>query len=566
MAALPGSAAYAIALAEGPLVTAIELEVQLPGGTYASAGATWGELAHGALPAAAARAADSSTIRASDLGYVSRSTDTPANAVYPPTLEEGFASNRALDLSPGGAGAAVTWGELRLADPGDRRYDAGLVGRNADQRQVRILIGRKTLDAARGFAVDPAYSALAELFVGLAQQWQADERALTIPVRDQASWLERPYLQDAYDGTGGANGSADIAGRLKPRLRGGSAVAPVRNISPVLIDPVANIWQYSDGTEATITTLYEDGAAVFTSAGDTATSLWTGSVAAGAYRTNKAASLFQLGSPQAGQITCDAWGKFPGAGTEDGSLAHYAALRLLRDDMAMPTGTYDTASFNSTVLGRLYEAGWYWDGSQQESCAEAVGRFLMSANARLITKRNGDLAMLPLQPASGVPDASYSTAHIVSLRRVTLPPDVSPPLYRVRWGYARNHTLMATGVNPTVTDARRQFLRTQDRFATALDTAVLNNYRRPNDTQPIPTALLAEDDALYAAQQVMALWGTERRLYSVELPVALGLRHELGDVVNLTYPLDDLDAGCSGRVVGEQLRLSDATSALTVLV
>jgi hypothetical protein len=561
----PSAAAFAIGTTEGPLFVALELDTYRPGGTYATAGFAFGEAPVAAMPPAAAAAADSTTIRASDLGYVSRATDSIGTQVYVPTLEQGFAANRQIDLAPGTAAYSASWGDVRLASD-DRRYDAGLIGTNADQRAVKILLGRKTRDEARGLWVDPPYANLAPLFTGLAQPWQADDRALAVPVRDFGAYLERPYLQDAYGGTGGLDGTADIAGRLKPRLRGGSASTPVLNIAPVRIDTVNNVWQISDG-EATITALYENGAAVFTFAGDVA-DLYVGSTPAGNYRTNKARGLFQLGSPNAGQITCDAWAKFPGAGALAQDQANTIALQIISLDLALASATYDATSFTTIDAGAAYEAGWYWDGSQQEDCATAVARFLAAINARLITRRDGVIACLPLRAVAtgATPAGAFATAQIVSLRRARLPATVAPPLYRLRWGYNHNHTPMTSGLNGTVTDARRQFLGTADRFAATSDNSVLLRYRRPNDAPPIPTALLASADAAAMATQVLGLWSADRRLYSVELPIALALRHDLGDVLSITYPLDNLDAGKLGVVVGEQLRLGDATSSLMVLV
>jgi hypothetical protein len=386
MTAAPGSAAYKLADAQGPLFSCLELDVYRPGGTYATAGLAHAEAPQGAMPLAAGAAADSDVLRASDLGYVSRTTDSIGLQVYVPTMQDGFAVNRSIGLEPGTAAYSAAWGDVRLASD-DRRYDSGLLGRNADQRNVRILLGRKVRDLSRGLWTDPPYADLAQLFSGLAQPWQADEQALAVPVRDFGSYLERPYLQAAYGGTGGTDGTADIAGRLKPRLRGGDASNPVRNISPVRIDSVNNVWQISTDA-ATITALYENGAAVFTFGGDVA-NLYSGSTAAGQYRTNIANGLFQLGSPNAGQITCDAWGLFP-TGTSGFSpphgIANYQALLMLTRDLLLPDGTVNGGTFGATSAPGLYEAGWYWDGSQQESCGDAVARFLASINCRLITR------------------------------------------------------------------------------------------------------------------------------------------------------------------------------------
>jgi hypothetical protein len=565
MTALPGSVPYAIGQGQGQVFTALEVDVYRPGSGSASLGLASGEAPHASTPGAASAASDSSVVRASDLGYVSRTTDSIGLQVYPPTLAEGFASNRQLDLTPGGQGAAVSWGELKLLSD-DRRYDSGLLGRNADQRAVSVLIGLKTMDVSRGLYVDPAYADLAPLFTGLAQAWQTFEGGLTLPVRDYGAWLERPYLDAAYAGTGTTEGTADILGRLKPKLRGGNSSDPVRNCAPVLIDPTNNIWQLSDGPIG-IVSLYERGAAVFSYSGDVG-NLWSGSVAAGAYRTDNANGMFQLGSPAAGQITCDAHGEFPAGGVDPHDTAGYAAWRLLSGDAALPGGTLDAASFSGMDSGAAYKVGWYWDGSTQEDCATAAGRFLAAANARIITRRDGTIACVPLRAVAtgATPDGVYDGSQIVSCTRIALPATVSPPLYRLRWGYQHNHTVISSDINPTVTDARRQFLINADRYVAQSSATVLAAYRRPNDLDPVPSALLKALDAAAIAGLVMLLWATERRLYSVELPVALALRHEIGDTLQITWPMDNLDAGQTGLIVGEQLRMQDATSHFQVLV
>jgi hypothetical protein len=48
----------------------------------------------------------------------------------------------------------------------------------------------------------------------------------------------------------------DLAGKRKPKTRGGTALNPVRNVTPTLIDPTNLIYQYSDGP-GTVVNLYE---------------------------------------------------------------------------------------------------------------------------------------------------------------------------------------------------------------------------------------------------------------------------------------------------------------------
>ena len=67
------------------------------------------------------------------------------------------------------------------------------------------------------------------------EQWR---EALRHPIA-QAGYASRQFF---YGGTGGYDGTEELEGVRKPKLRG-----LARNISPVLIDPVNLIYQYNDG-------------------------------------------------------------------------------------------------------------------------------------------------------------------------------------------------------------------------------------------------------------------------------------------------------------------------------
>lgn len=543
----------------GPYFLAAEIEVYRPGGEAPSAAYVIGEAPIGAIPPDAAPAADSTIWRASDSGYVTPATPP---VIYPPTLAEGFAVNRQVDLSPNGSGASVAWGALRILNYAGL-YDA--TGRNSDQRAVRVLIGRKQPDTLRGRWTDPAASTLAELFAGLAQPWTTDDDGISIPVRDASVWAERPYQAETYAGTGTTEGNSALAGRRKPRARGGTSGAPIRGIEPVQIDPVANIWQWTDAA-GSIVTMYENGKAVFT-VGANVADLWTGTTAAGAYRTDSARGLFQLGSPRAGRITLDGHASFPVAGavTTAAAIARY----ILAEDMALPAGTIDTASFTALNAAYPYTAGWFWPGTGGDTGASAAGLLLASIGARLIPTRGGQLRGLALRaPGAGtVATAAYTTARIVEARRASLPDTMAPPPARVRLSWGRQHTVLSDSeLNATLTDAQRQAKATQDQTISAASAPIALAWRRPSDPPPIVTALLDATQAASLLVDLAAFYAAERNLYGVELPLAIGVRHDLGDVLQITYPLDGLTGGKVGTVVGEALRLSDTTTTLFVVV
>jgi hypothetical protein len=163
--------------------------------------------------------------------------------------------------------------------------------------------------------------------------------------------------------------------------------------------------------------------------------------------------------------------------------------------------------------------------------------------------------------------ATLDITTAVSCVPTGLPGAISPSPYRFRVGYARNYTPGATDTSPAVTSmTRKSFLATEYRYAAWSSNAVLLAYRRPNDPAPIPGVLVNQADAQAVASALGALWGVRRRLYAVVLPIQIALAREMGDVVRLIWPVDDLRVGKIGQVVGEQMRAGDATSTLYVLV
>jgi hypothetical protein len=63
-----------------------------------------------------------------------------------------------------------------------------------------------------------------------------------------------------------------------------------------------------------------------------------------------------------------------------------------------------------------------------------------------------------------------------------------------------------------------------------------------------------------------ALWGVRRRLYDVTVPAFIGVALDMGHVVTLKYPMDDLTNGLAGQIVGYSFRSPDASVVLRVLI
>lgn len=498
--------------------------------------------------------------RASDSGYRTEVVSGDVR-VYPPVLERAVDLDRQITLSPLSAAASLSWGSLRLVNA-DSRWDGISTVFSADGRQVDLLHGRRSYDLARGLWQDPPEASLRLLFRGLAGAWNLSEDALVIPLRDASYWLQQRYQQSVYGGTGGLDGDEDLAGQSIPRVRGGTPAAPLRHVTPVLVDAVNRIYQYSDGP-GTVVQLYENAAAGFSYGGNTS-DLYSGSTAPGGYRTDNARGLFQLGSVAVGRITADVTGAFPAAGalTEARDIARY----LLTEDMGMDPALLDLASFAALPSGAT--SGWCWESGDESTGADAVSMLLRGLGAKLLPGRDGRLRAYALRAlaATAIPTAELGPAEIVSLAPVSLGEPLDPPAYRWRIGYARMHTVQTSGVSALLPDDQRRAVATAWPLAYWISPDVQAAYIAPSDPEIVETALLIPDQAIALANAIGALWSRRRRLYAVELPVEIGMTLDIGAVIRLTYPYGDLRGGVLGQITGDQLRGQDGMITVRVLV
>ncbi|ONG56965.1 hypothetical protein BKE38_05060 [Pseudoroseomonas deserti] len=547
----------------GPAFTTIEVAAYRPGSVSSTGRYGWSAIgAWGSPMPDAAVLEDTTTVRASDVGY--RTEQAAGDVInYPAVLLEAPDIDRHLELDPASSAAPMTVGRAVLVND-NGRFDQLATDYTSDSRRVTIKTGRRVYDSDRGYFVDPVSTALTTLFAGLAESWRLTEAELEIPLRDPTYALQRPYLRNTYAGTGGLNGAADMGGTTIPRTRGGITSLPVRGIQPLLIDPVARIYQYNDAP-GTVVQVYEGGAAVFTSAGDVA-DLYTGTTPAGQFRTNNARGIFQLGSTAVGVITADVTGSFPIAGTVN--RAALVAQYIMTEDLGIPSSMVNSAAFTALSDTYQYPGGWYWPSGDATTGAGAVGLFLRSLGAKLVPMRDGQLSCVLLRsiPSNIAPAATLSTAQIIRLAAQQLSAPLDPPAYRWRLGGRRNHTPMTSSLNAGLTDAQRRAVGQEWLVGTWSSNSILAVYANPSDPDLIPTALLSVTHARLIATAIGAQWGSRPRLYDIDLPEEIAMSLDLGSVVRVTYPAADLRAGKLGQVVGEQRRAGQTAVTLQVLV
>lgn len=405
------------------------------------------------------------------------------------------------------------------------------------------------LYTARNIWTSPALATLEPVFTGIAGMWIAADNAVRIPIRDISYWLDRPIQTSVYVGGGAYDGTTELAGVTLPKLRG-----KAYNITPVLIDPTNQIYQYNDAA-GTVVALYERGAAVIVFQANT-TDLYTGTTNPGQYRTDNSRGLFQLGSAPVGQITLTATGQFPTAGniTVLATIARY----LQSEDASVPAAFMNTTAYGDDATAYSYAGGIYIPPGSGMTGRAAVAYVLSSYGAKLIVGRDGKSSPLALRAASltATPVLALNEYNTISVRAVELPSSLHPPPYRIRCGYQHNYTLQPD-ISATATDVHREFVQQSDRFKTSLSADIQAAYRLPNDLPPFGGALDSATDAATVASEIADLWCAQRFAYLVRVPIEIGLDLDLGDTVLLTWPDAFLRLSQRGLIVREQFRSNE---------
>lgn len=537
----------------GQIFHAVDITVTVPGETSAPAPPHgWGTTPWGALTQLPAPFERVEMLRFSDVGYVS---DT--HGAWPPLVQQAYSLDRRLDLRPDAQAGGESWGALVLASP-NGLLDHVIATRVVDHMPLRVRYGLRQRDTIRGCAIDPPEAALKPAFAGLGRSWQPDRQSVEIALTDATSWLDASSQATPYDGKGGRNGGADLAGRYRPKLRG-----RVFNLTPVAVDTVRLIYQISDAP-GSIEALYEGGASggiVF--AGQVADVFKT-EPPPGHYivQSDSSGVWFRLGTRPVWAITLDATGALPD-GTTPGGLLSLLRGMLLQDCQLEP----DLFDASWQEPGLDWPGGWYWDGSARVTGRDIADTLLAGLGIRLVASRAGTLRPVAVHAPHAGAVAHFGPHNLIAVAPVALDDMLDPPPARWRVGYAHAQTVQAagSGLSPLVTPERQAFIGQADRLASWASPELRRRYRVPNDPPPLVTALSDERDAMTVATLHAALWASTRRLRALTVPMEQGYAVNLGDPITLTLP-EHPDRTLSALVVGEQLRPGEATITLQVLV
>ena len=475
----------------------------------------FGELPFGALRDGDAGRSGVVPFLFSEDGYITEPDEDPPNLPFGARVVQALSYSRSLAGNPGGFAGRVAdgAGEASLANA-DGMLDALFANFSIAGRQVRVLSRR----------FDQAYADAEVIFDGTAASWDSPEGLLRLQLRNSLWRLAVPIQQGAahfYDGTGGANGGADLAGLPRPL-----AFGRCREVPAVLVDAAALLYQVHDGAVDSIDAVYDGGDLLVLGVN------YTVSLSTGCFTL--------LGAP-VDRITCDLRGSATG-GHYVGSTA-YIVKRIINDLVGLDAAAVDPQTFDRVEGATTWSSGevGMWLGPAPALAIDVIERLLVGIGGFLDAEPEGRItAGIFGAPWYGDSFALDETV-IESITRVAMPAGTDPPLSRALAAWQPLWTgPQVSGLADIVDASRRSYLAQAFRVAAAVG----DQSGAEIMAQQSLTASLFEDaaDALAFAEFRIGLYGVPRACYQIRLSRGLW-QFRLGQIGRLSYPGWNLGQG-----------------------
>lgn len=472
--------------------------------------------------------------RYSDHGYTSNAADSPASTHWEARALAPLIASRGIPAPAIYAGlAANARNEVSLANQ-DGLLDTIASDYAMDNRAIDIRIGKLG---------DPL-SAYGYACRGRMTRALGRESEFEIEINDGSSRLDVAIQQNHYAGTGGDEGGLDVKGKPKPLCYGNAM-----NVTPVLVDRVLLRYQVHDGAISDVPAAYDEQIPY---------TRVSGTPSAGQYSVDTAAGFIRLGGQPAGILTCDVLGDAtPSYTGMIGPIIYRICSRAGFSDE-----DFDPMFFSALTTAVPGEAGIYI-GNEPRRITAVVEELLLGCGCYGAFGRQGKLTAGALTLPVGTPIAAFDETNILAIERLQSPDGITPRVWRVEVGYARNYTVQDRVAAGAATD-RRAFAVEPYRSAVREDLAVKSQSPLSRGLV-ILSPLAFQADAQQMAINLFDLYSPIRKLMRVEVPLS-GLSLELGDIIMLTYPRFGLANGSPGRVVGYHLDLGRGTVSIEVFV
>ena len=466
-------------------------------------------------------------------GFVTKPSDTPANtSVYPRLADPGTYKRELFSGSKTFGAVKPSFGSLVVANA-DGLFDTWK-NYGFDGQQVILRMGEE------GGSYPSSFSTV---FKCTMVSMVITEKDITINLTDRLSMLDKPILNRALLGTGGVEGSSDMAGQMLPRAFADPGWVPLK-----LLDSSNLIYALhteSTGGLGAYAQVYDGGVEVIKEADYTSVSdLLTNAPSAGKCRVyNNGPTYIRLGTSPTYELRAYALGyKVSGAGYTYADLAIEAGISdATLSSAPLPVyGIYidDASTTYATVL--------------DEVCTSAVAYYGFD---KLDVFRAGYITA-----AIGSPVYSFNRNNCISISRSS--PDFQEvPTYKLTISSGQTWPCQ---VAPGATTQMKDYLTRQNWFSTSSyqDTSILNKHKLAKSDivemkYRIPNTVVFDD----IRTRYMNLFGVEREQVMIECLLTsdnyvalLGL--DLMSAVEVKMPRFGFDSGKTFRVINISYKLA----------
>lgn len=473
----------------------------------------------------------------SEVGFKTEPSDTPSNTLFTKRVNRAFSYQVNLYGEGKVGGRSVPgFGTIEL-----QNVDGGL---DYLRPENYAFDGRRCVVRLGGIVdgVQMAYGDFGVIFDGTVEAIEFGDQLVTVRLRDPQHKIDVPLQSALYGGTGGADGTVELAGTPKPCLYG-----QVFNFEPVLVDPVLMIYQLHYQDIHSIQKVKDQGVQITAGvnrgsyAGLVGTAPTAGQFD---YVQSSAGSYVRLGSTPNGLVTVDAKGDDSGSGYVD-SVAGIIE-RIVTGPGGLSASDLDGATFTALNSANPATVGFYT--RDPINIPDVLDLLVNSIGAYFTFSRSGKLQVGRIEQPSGTPVEVYSD----DFGFTRLPTVV--PTWRLAIGYQKNHRPMsdadlATSFRPGgVNAASAPALKTSMLYSSTSDAAVKTAHLLALDLK-VDTQLALLADATAEATRQLNLFKVVRDLYRVRVK-SLPFARNLGEVVQLTLDRYGLEAGKLFTIIG----------------
>lgn len=340
-------------------------------------------------------------------------------------------------------------------------------------------------------------------------------QAISIPIRDQAEFYERPFPLNEYAGTGGYEGPAEIAGQKKPRMFGFPW-----GFEPVMINVPYLIYQLNDGPLAAVPQLeiLEGGKSFGNEEPTSDVFAWAADPEPGTVAIDHARGVIALGAPPQALIHAK--------GYATGPSTHGLVAREVLIAAGLAADRIDTAALTAMDAEQPGVIGLYLRDAGSTSkvideIATSAGSWWGTSPAGLFTMRRWHWS----EPAAMLTDTDLIEP-LVAER-------VENPVWNYRLHYDHNlRPLNAAEFLESVTAANREPWRRESLVVQRKDSNILARRRLARELTN--HSLLREPNpAIQAVQHQGSLLARDRVRYVAKVAGRF-LQFAIGDTVRLS--------------------------------